>query len=167
MFQGVGVKGWQGKLCKVLSFKMWYTKPSLFYPNFSKIHEKHVWNLLREVIERFIEESNTLTGINWTRNWHTVAQLVEHRTSITEVMGSNPVEASEFFLRFICTCSSYFTTVKISFTSILYPQFTHDHIHFTSRSNTHITKDLQTLKADLHGTILSHTTSLRHAYDTF
>ena len=24
-----------------------------------------------------------------------------------------------------------------------------------------------TVKADLHGTILSHTTSLRHAYDTF
>ena len=30
-----------------------------------------------------------------------VAQLVEHRTSIMEVMGSNPIEASEFFLGFV------------------------------------------------------------------
>ena len=53
------------------------------------------------------------------------SQSVEHRTGITEVMGSNPVETSEFFLGFICNCLSYFTTAKISFTSILYPQFTH------------------------------------------
>ena len=35
-----------------------------------------------------------------------------------------------FFLGFICNCSSYFT---ISFTSIFYPQFTHDlyHIHLS------------------------------------
>ena len=37
-----------------------------------------------------------------------IAQSVEHCTSITEVMGSNPVGASELFLRF--------TTAKISFT---------------------------------------------------
>ena len=54
-----------------------------------------------------------------------VAQSVEHCTCITEVMGSNPVGASEFFRGFICNCLSYFTTVKISFTSILYLQFTH------------------------------------------
>ena len=30
------------------------------------------------------------------------AQLVEHRTGIAEVMGSNPVGASEFFLGFLC-----------------------------------------------------------------
>ena len=40
-------------------------------------------------------------------------------------MGSNPVGASEFFLGFISNCLSYFTTAKLSFTSILYPQFTH------------------------------------------
>ena len=45
-----------------------------------------------------------------------IAQSVEHRTGITEVMGSNPVGASEFFLGFICNCSSYFITAKISFT---------------------------------------------------
>ena len=49
-------------------------------------------------------------------------------------MGSNPVGASEFFLGFICNCLNYFTTAKISFTSILCSQFTHDiyHMHFTS-----------------------------------
>ena len=47
-------------------------------------------------------------------------QSVEHRTVITEVMGSNPVGASEFFLGFLCNCLSYFTTTKITFTSSLY-----------------------------------------------
>ena len=46
-----------------------------------------------------------------------IAQLVEHRTGIMEVMGSNPVGASELFLGFICNCLSYFVTAKISFTS--------------------------------------------------
>ena len=50
-----------------------------------------------------------------------IAQLVEHRTGIVEVMGSNPVRASEFFLGFICNCFyRYFTTAKISFTSIFH-----------------------------------------------
>ena len=73
-----------------------------------------------------------ITGIDWTRIWpawptrlHTLAQFIEPRTGVAEVMGSNPVGASEFFLGFICNCLSYFTTAKISFTSILYPQFTH------------------------------------------
>ena len=47
-----------------------------------------------------------------------IAQLVEHRTSIAEVMGSNPIGASDFFLGFLCTCLSYFTTAKITFTCI-------------------------------------------------
>ena len=33
-----------------------------------------------------------------------IAQLVEHRTGIAEVMGPNPVEASKNFLGFICNC---------------------------------------------------------------
>ena len=45
-----------------------------------------------------------------------IAQLVEHRTGIAEVMGSNPVGASESFLGFICNCLSYFITVRITFT---------------------------------------------------
>ena len=47
-----------------------------------------------------------------------IAQLVERRTSIAEVMASNPIEASDFFLGFVCNCLSYFTTAKITFTSI-------------------------------------------------
>ena len=54
-----------------------------------------------------------------------IAQMVEHRTGIAEVMGSNPVGASDFFLGFICNCLSYFTTARITFTCILYPQCTH------------------------------------------
>ena len=37
----------------------------------------------------------------------------------------------EFILGFICNCFSYFTTAKISFTSILYLQFTHIMIFIT------------------------------------
>ena len=48
------------------------------------------------------------------------SSVVEHHTGIAEVMGSNPVGASEFFLGFICNCLSCFTTAKISFTSIIY-----------------------------------------------
>ena len=36
-----------------------------------------------------------------------IAQSVEHRNGIAEVMGSNPVGPSEFFLAFICNCLSY------------------------------------------------------------
>ena len=54
-----------------------------------------------------------------------IAQLVEHRTGIADVMGLNPVGASEFFLGFICNFLSYFITGKISLSFILYPQFTH------------------------------------------
>ena len=50
------------------------------------------------------------------------------------------VGASEFFLGFICNCFSYFTTAKISFTAILYPQFTHMiFITYTSHHSLHIT----------------------------
>ena len=45
-----------------------------------------------------------------------IAQSVERRTGITEVMGSNPIGASEFFLGFICSCLSYFKTARITFT---------------------------------------------------
>ena len=67
---------------------------------------------------------------------HTVAQLVEHRTGIAEVMGSNPVGASEFLLGFLCYCFSCFITaitfssINVSFTIVhvcdidLVPQFT-------------------------------------------
>ena len=64
------------------------------------------------------------TGINWTRTWPafneaSLAQLVEHRTGTAEIIGSNPVGASEVFLSFIWNCFSCFITAKITFTSIL------------------------------------------------
>ena len=49
-----------------------------------------------------------------------IAQSVEHHTGFMEVMGLNPVGPSEIFLGCICNCLSYFTTAKISFTSVLY-----------------------------------------------
>ena len=45
-----------------------------------------------------------------------IAQSVEHRTSIMDVMGSNPVGTSDFFLGFIGNCLSYFITARITFT---------------------------------------------------
>ena len=45
-----------------------------------------------------------------------IAQLVEHRTGIAEVMGLNPLGASEFILRFICNCLSYFVAATTTFT---------------------------------------------------
>ena len=57
--------------------------------------------------------------------WGFIAQSVEHRTSIAEVMGSNPVGASEFFLDFICNCLSYFITARFTFTCVLYLQCTY------------------------------------------
>ena len=52
------------------------------------------------------------------------AQLVEFRTGIAEVMGSNPIEVSECFLGYLCNCLSCVTTAKITLTSILYHKHT-------------------------------------------
>ena len=54
-----------------------------------------------------------------------IAQLVEHQTSITEVMGSNPVEASKKNSGLSWNCFSCFTTARITFTIILYL-----HLHY-------------------------------------
>ena len=43
-----------------------------------------------------------------------IAQSVEHRTGIAEVMGSNPVGASEFFLGFIRNCLSPSASIIIT-----------------------------------------------------
>ena len=48
-----------------------------------------------------------------------IAQSVEQCTGIVEVMGSNLIKASDFFLGFLCNCLSCFTNAKITFTSIL------------------------------------------------
>ena len=56
--------------------------------------------------------------------WGFIAQLVEHRTGITEVMGSNPIGASEFFLGFICNWLNVLRNCK-------------DHFHLYSLSSVH------------------------------
>ena len=46
--------------------------------------------------------------------------MVEHRTGIADVIGSNPVEAGEeLFGGLLCNCSSCFTTASITFTCIV------------------------------------------------
>ena len=91
---------------------------------------KHSSFILYYIITCTSCHSLHITGINWTRTWPasgkaSIAQSVKHRIGIAEVMGLNPLGASEFFLGYICNCLSYFKTAKISFISILYLQFTH------------------------------------------
>ena len=76
---------------------------------------------------------STSTGIFWTHNvtssqmaWYTVAQLVEHCTSIAEVMGLNHVQAWIFFSGFnfitaqvVSTCITALINHKfISFSAV-------------------------------------------------
>ena len=64
-----------------------------------------------------------ITAINWTCTWPASSEVVEHCTGIAEVMRSNPVGASQFFLGFI-NCLSYVTRSKISFAfQLLYLAF--------------------------------------------
>ena len=65
-------------------------------------------------------------GINWIHPWPAFH---------AEAMGSNPIEASEYFLGFLFNCFSCFITVRITFTSILYPQYDmfHVHVHISPR----------------------------------
>ena len=46
------------------------------------------------------EKPEKYQGFNGIRTHDLIAQLVEHRTGIAEVMGSNPVEALIFFSGF-------------------------------------------------------------------
>ena len=55
-----------------------------------------------------------------------IAQLVEHRTGIAEVTGSNPVEALIFFQASIFHCLNWKFTAKITYhlqVSVNYPRF--------------------------------------------
>ena len=62
-------------------------------------------------------------------------------------MDRNPVGASECFLGFICNCLSYFITVRITFTCILYPQCTHMSF-ITYSSNRIMIRKKMTRKGD-------------------
>ena len=66
-----------------------------------------------------------------------IAQSVEHRTGIADVMGSIPIGASEVFLGFICNSLSYFISVRITFTFILLSA-----VHSCDPYNIHIIKEI-------------------------
>ena len=61
-----------------------------------------------------------------------IAQLVEHRTGIADVTGSNPVEALIFFRLLYSNCLNWKFTAKIAYHLHIYPQFTYEsfHIHY-------------------------------------
>ena len=65
-----------------------------------------------------------------------IAHLVEHRTGIAEVTGSNPVEALIFFFFFFrliySNCLNWKFTAKITYHLHIYPQFIYEsfHIHY-------------------------------------
>ena len=62
-----------------------------------------------------------------------IAQLVEHRTGIEEVMGSNPVEALIFFRLLLSNCLIGKFTAMITLHFHLIPQYKYElfHIYFT------------------------------------
>ena len=77
-----------------------------------------------------------------------IAQLVEHRTGIAEVTGSNPVEALNFFLFFFfrllySNCLNWKFTVKITYHLhiYIYPQFIYEsfHIHYIMSMFSYLT----------------------------
>ena len=68
-----------------------------------------------------------------------IAQLVEHRTGIAEVTGSNPVEALIFFRLLYSNCLNWKFTAKITYHPHIYPQFTYEsfHIHYMIETKLH------------------------------
>ena len=58
-----------------------------------------------------------------------IAQLVEHRTGIAEVTGSNPVEALIFFRLLHSNCLNWKFTAKITYHLHIYPQFIYESFH--------------------------------------
>ena len=59
-----------------------------------------------------------------------IAQLVEHRTGIAEVTGSNPVEALIFFRLLLSNCLSWKFTAKITLHFLLIFSVDHRGLHF-------------------------------------
>ena len=88
-----------------------------------------------------------------------IVQLVEHRTGIAEVTGSNPVEALIFSGFFFPIAQIGKLTARIILHFHLHPQFKYElfHIYFTSRPmsllTTELAYDFSMLRAD---TLLPH-----------
>ena len=63
-----------------------------------------------------------------------IAQLVEHRTGIAEVMGSNAVEALIFFRLLLSNCLIGKFTAMVTLHFHLLPEYKYElfHIYFTS-----------------------------------
>ena len=61
-----------------------------------------------------------------------IAQLVEHRTGITEVTGSNHVDALNFFRLLYSNCLNWKFTAMIIYHFHVHPQFMYEscHIHY-------------------------------------
>ena len=83
-----------------------------------------------------------------------IAQLVEHRTGIAEVTGSNPVEAliSFFFRLLYSNCLNWKFTAKITYHLHIYPQFIYEsfHIHYIIKViclKIHFLKKVKTIRA--------------------
>ena len=115
--------------CEVV--KLLHNCEDLFH--FYSLSTVHSYDLYRKQFTSFssFNEYKSNSHLTCLRRGF-IAQSVEHRTGIAEVMGSNPV--GYFFPRFICNCLSCFTTAKISLTSILSAVHSYDlyHINFTS-----------------------------------
>ena len=73
-----------------------------------------------------------------------ISQLVEHRTGIAVVMGSNPVEALIFFRFLISSCLSWKFTAKIILYFHLHPQYRYEsfHTYYTSFHSSHVRFEL-------------------------
>ena len=94
------------------------------YPQFiyESFHILHVISLLSRENKNSQLTSLPMCGF--------IAQLVEHRTGIAEVTGSNPVEALIFFFRLLhSNCLNWKFTAKISYHLHIYPQFIYESFH--------------------------------------
>ena len=101
-----------------LSSKLQY-QYELFHINFTSLHCTGIYEL------------NKLTSLP-TSGF--IAQLVEHRTGIAEVTGSNPVEALIFFRLLLSNCLNWkiYCNDQSSLSSKLQYQYELFHINFTS-----------------------------------
>ena len=71
-----------------------------------------------------------------------IAQLVEHRTGIAEVTGSNPVEALIFFRLLHSNCLNWKFTAKITYHLHIYPQFIYESFHILHVKNNSLIRKL-------------------------
>ena len=93
------------------------------YPQFiyESFHILHVISLLSRENKNSQLTSLPMCGF--------IAQLVEHRTGIAEVTGSNPVEALIFFRLLHSNCLNWKFTAKITYHLHIYPQFIYESFH--------------------------------------